>query len=101
MGLLCRLNRFPQIDAIHLSRLFIKQNVSRLSLDLLKGFEAAVRREIKTLEEQLGQPPFHRVNLGLRLTDAGETLYRAVSEALLLIEQATGRLTATRKTRNR
>jgi DNA-binding transcriptional LysR family regulator len=89
-----------------------KARLSRLSLDLLKGFEAAARhlsftraaqelfltqsaisREIKTLEEQLGQPLFHRINRGLRLTDAGQTLYRAVGEALMLIEQATGRLT--------
>ena len=90
---------------------------SRLSLDLLKGFEAAARhlsftraaqelfltqsavsREIKTLEQQLGQPLFERVNRGLRLTDAGQTLYRAVADALLLIEQATGRLASTRTT---
>lgn len=90
---------------------------SRLSLDLLKGFEAAARhlsftraaqelfltqsavsREIKTLEQQLGQPLFERVNRGLRLTDAGQTLYRAVAEALLLIEQATGRLASIRTT---
>lgn len=89
---------------------------SRLSLDLLKGFEAAARhlsftraaeelfltqsaisREIKTLEQQLGQPLFERVNRGLHLTDAGQTLYRAVAEALLLIEQATGHL-ASRQT---
>ena len=92
-----------------------RPGASRLSLDLLKGFEAAARhlsfiraaqelfltqsavsREIKTLEQQLGQPLFERVNRGLRLTDAGQTLYRAVAEALLLIEQATGRLAATR-----
>lgn len=88
-----------------------RTRASRLSLDLLKGFEAAARhlsftraaqelfltqsavsREIKTLEQQLGQQLFQRVNRGLRLTDAGQTLYRAVAEALLLIEQATGRL---------
>ena len=80
----------------------------RLSLDLLNGFEAAARhlsftrashelsltqsavsREIKTLEEQLGQPLFIRVNRGLRLTDAGHRLYRAVGEALKLIDEAT------------
>lgn len=94
-----------------------KQRASRLSLDLLKGFEAAARhlsftraaqelfltqsaisREIKTLEQQLGQPLFQRAHRGLRLTDAGLTLYRAVGEALMLIEQATGRLTSTRTT---
>ena len=88
-----------------------KSRRSRLSLDLLKGFEAAARhlsftraaqelfltqsaisREIKTLEEQLGQLLFIRVNRGLRLTDAGQVLYRAVGEALTLIDEATDRL---------
>jgi DNA-binding transcriptional LysR family regulator len=83
----------------------------RLSLDLLKGFEAAARhlsftraaqelsltqsaisREVKTLEEQLGQPLFSRGNRGLRLTDAGQALQRAVGEALKLIDEATDRL---------
>jgi DNA-binding transcriptional LysR family regulator len=94
-----------------------RTRANRLSLDLLKGFEAAARhlsftraaqelfltqsavsREIKTLEQQLGQPLFERVNRGLRLTDAGRTLYSAVAEALLLIEQATGRLASVRTT---
>jgi len=88
-----------------------KRRRPRLSLDLLKGFEAAARhlsftraarelsltqsavsREIKTLEEQLGQPLFTRVNRGLRLTDAGQGLHRAVGEALKLIDEATDRL---------
>src|SRR4029453_6104942 len=83
----------------------------RLSLDLLKGFEAAARhlsftraaqelsltqsaisREITTLEKQLGQPLFPRVPRGLFLTDAGQRLHRAVGEALKLIDEATGRL---------
>jgi DNA-binding transcriptional LysR family regulator len=88
-----------------------KHRRPRLSLDLLKGFEAAARhlsftraaqelsltqsavsREIKTLEEQLGRPLFSRINRGLRLTDAGHGLYRAVGEALKLIDEATDRL---------
>ena len=88
-----------------------KHRRPRLSLDLLKGFEAAARhlsftraaqelsltqsavsREIKTLEEQLGRPLFTRVNRGLRLTDAGQGLHRAVGEALKLIDEATDRL---------
>jgi LysR family glycine cleavage system transcriptional activator len=92
-----------------------KRRRPRLSLDLLKGFEAAARhlsftraaqelfltqsavsREIKTLEEQLGQPLFSRVNRGLRLTDAGQVLYRAVGEALTLIDEASDRLAASR-----
>src|SRR5262245_669372 len=92
-----------------------KRRRPRLSLDLLKGFEAAARhlsfthaaqelsltqsaisREIKTLEEQLGEPLFTRFNRGLRLTDDGQVLYRAVSEALTLIGEATDRLAASR-----
>jgi DNA-binding transcriptional LysR family regulator len=83
----------------------------RLSLDLLRGFRAAARhlsftraarelfvtqsaisREIKKLEEQIGQPLFHRVNRALQLTHSGEELYRAADEALALIDAATVRL---------
>jgi DNA-binding transcriptional LysR family regulator len=70
-----------------------KRRYPRLSLDLLRGFRAAARhlsftraaqelyvtqsavsREIKTLEEQIGQPLFHRVHRALQLTRAGEEL---------------------------
>jgi DNA-binding transcriptional LysR family regulator len=88
-----------------------------LSLGLLQGFEAAARhmsftraaqelsltqsaisREIKTLEKQLGQPLFIRVNRGLRLTEAGQMLKRAVSQALTLVDEATDHLAASRGT---
>ena len=84
-----------------------------LSLDLLKGFEAAARhlsftragqelfltqsaisREVKRLEEQLGVELFSRTKRGLSLTDAGRLLYSAVSEALRLVKEATDHLTA-------
>lgn len=77
----------------------------RLSLDLLRGFRAAARhlsftkaaaelcvtqsaisQEVRVLEEQLGVALFARVNRTLRLTEAGERLYRAVDEALGIIE---------------
>jgi LysR family transcriptional regulator, glycine cleavage system transcriptional activator len=83
----------------------------RLSLDLLKAFEAAARhvsftraarelfvtpsavsRGIKTLEQQLERRLFIRVDRGLALTDAGRALQRAVSEALRTIDKATGSL---------
>jgi LysR family transcriptional regulator, glycine cleavage system transcriptional activator len=89
----------------------------RLSLDLLKGFDAAARhlsftraaeelsltqsaisREIKSLEEQIGQALFVRIHRGLRLTDAGQMLHRAVGEALNLIDEVTGRLAAAHST---
>ena len=83
----------------------------RLSLDLLRGFRAAARhlsftraadelfvtqaaisREIKTLEDQLGQPLFERQRLALQLTRAGEELYRAADQALSHLDAVTDRL---------
>lgn len=83
----------------------------RFSLHLIRGFwtaarhlsftraaeelfvtQSAISREVKKLEEQLGQRLFLRVNRTLQLTHAGEQLYRAVDEALALIDAAVGRL---------
>lgn len=82
-------------------------------LDLLRGFEAAARhlsftraaaelhvtqsavsRQIKTLEEQLGVTLFRRLNRALLLTEAGQSLARAVGAALAGIDQAVARLAA-------
>src|SRR5438046_7979070 len=71
------------------------------SLDFLKGFDAAARhmsftlaaeemfltqsalsRQIKTLEEQIGQPLFVRGHRSLRLTEAGEALQPVVRGVL-------------------
>jgi LysR family transcriptional regulator, glycine cleavage system transcriptional activator len=89
----------------------------RLSLDLLRAFRAAaaylsftraardqfvtqsaISHAIRTLEEQLGQPLFHRVNRALRLTHAGEALYRATDEAIALIDAATERIAGSERT---
>jgi LysR family transcriptional regulator, glycine cleavage system transcriptional activator len=86
----------------------------RLSLDLLRGFcaaarhlsftaaakelsvtQSAVSHEVKAIEEQLGTLLFHRVNRTLRLTEAGERIYRATSEALGLIDDAVEVVTGT------
>lgn len=48
---------------------------------------------MKALEEQLGNALFTRVNRTLRLTHAGERLYRAVDEALALIDSAVSDVT--------
>jgi LysR family glycine cleavage system transcriptional activator len=77
------------------------------SLDLLRGFEAAARhlnftraadelfitqsavsRQIKALEDRLGVSLFLRQPKGLRLTQQGERLYRAVSSALREVSDA-------------
>jgi LysR family glycine cleavage system transcriptional activator len=81
------------------------------SLDLIRGFEAAARnlsftkaaaemfitqsavsRQVKALEEQLGIELFTRRYRAIALTEAGQTLYRAVSEAMRLIADTTAAL---------
>ncbi len=71
----------------------------RLSLELLKSFEAAARhlsftraaqelclaqsaisRATKKLEDPLGHTLFDRIHRGLRLTPSGQGLHRAVAE---------------------
>jgi LysR family transcriptional regulator, glycine cleavage system transcriptional activator len=88
-----------------------RRRQQRLSLDLLRGFRAAAKhlsftraarelfvtqpaisREVKKLEEQLGQPLFRRVNRSLQLTAAGWELYRAVEQAMAIIDSATERI---------
>jgi LysR family transcriptional regulator, glycine cleavage system transcriptional activator len=83
----------------------------RLSLDLLRGFcvaarhlsftraaqelfvtQPAISREIRTLEEQLGQPLFERKHRALKLTRAGEELYRTTQEALRLLDNVTDQI---------
>jgi len=89
----------------------------RVSLDLLRGFHAAARhlsftraahelcltqpaisREVKVLEEQLGQALFRRVNRALQLTPAGQELYRAADEAFAHLESAIDRIAGVRQT---
>ena len=88
-----------------------QKQLPRLSLDLLRGFRAAARylsftraatelcvtqsaisHQVKTLESQLGGPLFTRVNRTLRLTQAGEQLYRAADESLALIDATAERI---------
>lgn len=88
-----------------------RRRTPRLSLDLLRGFRAAARhlsftraadelfvtqsaisREVKTLEEQIGQPLFQRAHRSLQLTRAGRELYQVADAALAQIDAAADRL---------
>jgi LysR family glycine cleavage system transcriptional activator len=81
------------------------------SLDLLKGFEAAARnlsftkaahelfvtqsavsRQVKALEDHLGVQLFRRRHRELLLTEPGQTLYKAVGEALRTLRDAAAKL---------
>lgn len=84
-----------------------------LSLDLLRGFEAAARRlsftaaaaelfltqsavsrQVQQLEEQLGVRLFERRTRAMVLTAAGERYYRDVTRALALLREATAAVRA-------
>lgn len=51
--------------------------------------QSAVSRQIKQLEEQLGQALFERVRQRLRITDAGQRFYQHIAPVLQLLQQAT------------
>jgi len=84
------------------------------SLELIRGFEAAARqlsftlaakelfvtqsavsRQVKALEDQLGVPLFERRHRAIRLTPAGQALYRAAGDALRLLNDAAANLRET------
>ncbi|HET9025151.1 MAG TPA: LysR substrate-binding domain-containing protein [Burkholderiaceae bacterium] len=84
-----------------------------VSLDLLRGFEAAARllsftgaaaelfltqsavsRQVQQLEEQLGVKLFERRTRALELTEAGERYFREVAKALNHLREATAAVRA-------
>jgi len=60
----------------------------RKAADELHVTPAAVSQQIKVLEEQFGQPLFHRLATGLVLTRAGQAGLPLVREALTSLEKA-------------
>jgi DNA-binding transcriptional LysR family regulator len=61
--------------------------------------QSAVSRQIKTIEDRIGVALFVRRNRGLKLTEAGDTLFRAVSAAFAQLGEALDRVQATQATR--
>lgn len=89
--------------------------INHLPLSALRGFEAvarhgsfrkaadelhvtpaAVSQQIKVLEEQLGQPLFHRLATGLALTRAGQAGLPLVREGIASLESAAQLMAAQR-----
>ena len=54
--------------------------------------QSAVSRQVQALEEHLGTALFERHHRAIRLTHAGELLYRAASQALLLLTDTAARI---------
>lgn len=81
------------------------------SLELIRGFEAAARlssftlaaeelfltqsavsRQVQALERHLGTPLFERQHRAIRLTQAGQLLFRSATQALLLLSDTAARI---------
>ena len=63
------------------------ENISRAANELSIS-QPAVSKAIKTLEEQLNTDLFIRKRDGMELTEAGETFYKKIKEAMELISSA-------------
>jgi LysR family glycine cleavage system transcriptional activator len=60
--------------------------------DELNVTKAAISHQVKALEEDLGVPLFKRLNRALLLTEAGQTLFPSITDALGLMSAAIDRL---------
>ena len=63
------------------------ESITRAASELLIS-QPAISKAIKTLEEQLNTPLFIRKRDGVKLTEAGETIYNKIKGAMELIDSA-------------
>jgi LysR family transcriptional regulator, glycine cleavage system transcriptional activator len=84
--------RLPPLNALRAFEAAARHlSFTRAAADL-SVTQAAISHQIKSLEEHLGLPLFRRLNRALMLTEAGQTLFPAVRDALDGLAQATDRL---------
>ena len=86
------LRDLPSLNAVRVFESAARHmNFSRAA-DELSVTQSAVSRQIKVLEEQLGQPLFQRAGPKLSLTSAGEIYRLKVAEALTVLRRGTAEL---------
>ena len=86
------LRDLPSLNAVRVFESAARHmNFSRAA-DELSVTQSAVSRQIKVLEEQLGQPLFQRAGPKLSLTSAGENYRLKVAEALTVLRRGTAEL---------
>ena len=84
--------RLPSLNSLRAFEAAARHLSFTLAAAELNVTQAAVSHQIKSLEERLGIPLFRRLNRALLLTDAGQTLYPAMSNALDVMATAIDRL---------
>ena len=84
--------RLPSLRALRAFEAASRHLSFTRAADELNVTQAAISHQIKRLEAQLGMPLFRRLNRALLLTEAGQSLFLAVNEALELMATAVGRL---------
>ena len=84
--------RLPSLRALRAFEAASRHLSFTRAADELNVTQAAISHQIKRLEAQLGMPLFRRLNRALLLTEAGQSLFLAVNEALELMATAVDRL---------
>ena len=84
----------PSLNSLRAFEAVARNGSYRRAAAELNVTQAAISHQMKTLEEHLGVPLFRRLNRALLLTDAGQTLFPAVRDALDQMTDAAMRLRA-------
>lgn len=86
--------RLPPLNALRAFEAAARHLSFTRAAEELNVTQAAISHQMKTLEDHLGVPLFRRLNRALLLTDAGQTLFPVVRDALDQLTEATAQLTA-------
>jgi LysR family glycine cleavage system transcriptional activator len=80
--------RFPSLNALRTFEAAARHLSFSIAAEELNVTQAAVSRQIKVLEDDLGTQLFHRMIRAVELTDAGTRLFPPVREAFNQLETA-------------
>jgi DNA-binding transcriptional LysR family regulator len=86
--------RLPPLGALRAFEAAARHVSFSRAAEELNVTQAAISHQVKQLEGWLGAPLFRRLTRSLRLTDEGQALMPAVSQALDRLEQAVERIAA-------
>jgi LysR family glycine cleavage system transcriptional activator len=86
------MSRLPSLNAIRSFVAAARAQSFTVAAQELHVTQGAVSRMVQALEQELGVQLFNRNGRFITLTQAGQSYYEDVSQALLMIEEATRKL---------